>query len=121
MTDQERTAHDVVDALLSGWTSGRAEVFAELCSPDVRWWLPHGDDELTGSAAVQRTLGDLFGPGDRLSVDAKVVGDHVAVVEMSAPARTDRDPSPITTVVEIEDGRVVSGRTYFDVADFVSR
>lgn len=120
MSDKQRTAREVVDAVLSGWIGASADTFSEVCSSDVRWWMPYGDENLAGAADIQQALVDLVGAGDRLRVDAEIVADDgsVAVVEMSRLTGRNQDASPVTSVIMIEDGCVVSGRTYFDVASY---
>ncbi len=122
MADKQRIAHDVVDAVLSGWMNDRVDTFSDACSPDVRWWLPYGGENLTGPENIQRTLLELSGRGDRISINAKIVAEdgETAVVEMSVSTSREQVPTPMTTVIMIEDGCVAVGRTYFDVAAFGS-
>ena len=114
MPDLRATVREQVLALAAALSAGDAPAVAAACADDVRWWTPVTDD-VSGAQAAAAALTDLVRRAGGHAALASVAVDAdgaAAVLELVAGA--DRSV-PVTFVLRLAGGRVVSGRVYVDV------
>lgn len=111
-------AHQTLRGAFGELALGRAGTLRRACEPDAQWWLPQPDcDRLPASDACRRLAG-LVGAMHAIRIEAIVVATDArrAVVELVAVIGPGESETSVTSVLELNDGRVAAGRTYFDVA-----
>jgi ketosteroid isomerase-like protein len=114
---------DVVVRVATALSSNQAGVLERHCAPQARWWTPLEPAWVEGPAAVDRAARAPFGTAldqVRSTIESVVVSEEkgMAVVELSVPASNGSGTAPVTLVMHIDDGRLVSGLTYLDIRAF---
>lgn len=119
VTDARKALHEMVWRLLDAWVDDRVEEFLDVCGPDVTWWLPVDGAPRRGREQVWEALQDVrAGAAGTLRVGSVITADDgsMAVVEMTTGGPPETAAS-VTSVLTADAGRVMSGRTYVDVAE----
>lgn len=89
----------------------------ERADQQVRWWLPTQPDWLVGRPAVQHGLRGVL--GDRAHPVAIAGSEDGSLVVLELEVRTSSGGrTPVTSVVQLVNDRIASGRTYVDVAAY---
>lgn len=117
-SDDRERARAVTLAFFQAVARGDLAAALSVCTGDGRWWLPIGADEHRPVRDAAQGLLEFVGPGrfsDGITIVASGSGE-LAVVEQQVVAPGSHAPSTVTSVVEIRNGLVASGRTYADVA-----
>ncbi|MFS2293467.1 MAG: nuclear transport factor 2 family protein [Actinomadura sp.] len=120
MKTMQTAARDLARTLFDDLAAGRTGTVARACSPDVTWWIPLDGADHAGAAAVERALLACVGAeAGRVTLESLIASEDgsTVVVEQSV-AREEGVATPATSVLSLEDGRVIAGRTYIDVADW---
>jgi len=112
--DLRATVREQVLALAAALYAGDVAAVAATCARDVRWWTPVTDD-VSGAEPAAAALAHLVrragGNADLASVAVDEDGAAAVLELIAGPGRA----VPITCVLHLEQGRVVTGRAYVDV------
>lgn len=110
-------AHRMLRSAFEELAHGRAASLGQACAPSAQWWLPVADGDGVPAADAGRRLAGMAAAAHAVSVGAVIVAPDAsqAVVELIAVPRPGESETSATSVLDLDDGHIVAGRTYFDV------
>ena len=117
MEDARTEARNCLQRFTTAWLERDGAAVAATCLPSVRWWSPFRPDGLDGAEALGAHLADLLHDvATPVEITALIVNDDGTrgVVELLSSGADRKQPTPLTSVVELSGGKVADGRTYVD-------
>lgn len=116
MNEGQTEARRCVEELVLGWLTDAPEQVDSACAPGVRWWTPLLAGPASGKAAVRAALAETLPAHPRhVRVSALLIDELGCTGIVELRGESGPEPVLITSVLRLEDGRVVHGSTYCDV------